>query len=142
MGLRISDKHGVNPSIGKCFWCGEDSGEIILFGKLRDDVEAPRTCMINYEPCTKCEEAMALGVTLVVVSPKPVVDNQAAIHPGHYPTGKWFVVTEDAIRRFVQPEHMVLQILETKKAFVPQEVVDMLGLENVEPTHKNEEDHG
>ena len=33
--IRLSDKHGVNPAIPKCFICGESKNEILLFGKLK-----------------------------------------------------------------------------------------------------------
>lgn len=40
-GIRISEKHGVNPSITICPICGKDTG-IALLGKLKGDEEAPR----------------------------------------------------------------------------------------------------
>lgn len=39
--IRLSPKHGLNPSISVCFFCGEDKNEIILPGKLEGDAEAP-----------------------------------------------------------------------------------------------------
>ncbi len=33
-GIPISQKHGVNPSLVVCIRCGEDTGEIILPGKI------------------------------------------------------------------------------------------------------------
>ena len=56
MGIRLSDKHGVNPTMGVCMWCGEPTGEIALLGKLKGDVEAPRYSTLSYEPCDKCKE--------------------------------------------------------------------------------------
>ena len=41
-GIRLSEKHGVNPSIGVCFYCNQDNGEVVLPGRLPDDREAPR----------------------------------------------------------------------------------------------------
>ena len=40
-GIRVSEKHGVNPSITICPICGKDTG-IALLGKLKGDEEAPR----------------------------------------------------------------------------------------------------
>ena len=52
--ITLSEKHGLNPSIIKCFVCGEDVG-IALMGRLKDDAEAPRECMTG-ELCDKCKE--------------------------------------------------------------------------------------
>ena len=52
--ITISKKHGVNPSINTCFWCGGDKN-IILFGKLPNDAEAPRNVCMDYQPCDKCK---------------------------------------------------------------------------------------
>lgn len=40
-GIRLSEKHGVNPSITVCPICGKETG-IALLGKLKGDEEAPR----------------------------------------------------------------------------------------------------
>lgn len=39
--IRVSEKHGVNPSITICPICGKETG-IVLLGKLKGDEEAPR----------------------------------------------------------------------------------------------------
>lgn len=72
-GIKISEKHGVNPSIVVCPTCGESDG-IALVGALPDDAEAPRQ-MTNPYPCEKCmakfkaEEAVVL-VGMTENSPK------------------------------------------------------------------------
>lgn len=40
-GIRVSEKHGVNPSITICPICGKETS-IALLGKLKGDKEAPR----------------------------------------------------------------------------------------------------
>lgn len=40
-GIRVSEKHRVNPSITICPICGKETG-IALLGKLKGDEEAPR----------------------------------------------------------------------------------------------------
>ena len=37
--IKISQKHGVNPTIPICFWCGKEKNEIALLGKLPGDAE-------------------------------------------------------------------------------------------------------
>lgn len=55
-GIRLSKKHGVNPSLLKCIMCGESIG-VALMGRLKDDAEAPSEC-INGDICDKCNERM------------------------------------------------------------------------------------
>lgn len=53
--IRISEKHGLNPSMIKCPVCGNDDG-IALLGKINsNDDEAPRF-MLNTSPCEKCNQ--------------------------------------------------------------------------------------
>lgn len=49
----LSEKYGVNPSIEICTVCGEDLNNIILFGKLKDDIEAPKQVCLG-GLCDKC----------------------------------------------------------------------------------------
>ena len=41
--IRLSKEHGVNPAIPICYFCGEEKNEIVLAGRLPQDVEAPKT---------------------------------------------------------------------------------------------------
>ena len=50
-GIRVSEKHGVNPSITICPICGKETG-IALLGKLKGDKEAPRRMLSD--PCDDC----------------------------------------------------------------------------------------
>ena len=67
--IKLSPKHGVNPTISICFYCGAEKNEIALLGKIggKNDLEAPRKTVLNYEPCEKCAEIMAKGITLIGV---------------------------------------------------------------------------
>lgn len=51
--IRLSKKHGVNPSVTVCAVCGKDLG-VALFGRLKGDVEAPRK-VFDAEPCDDCK---------------------------------------------------------------------------------------
>lgn len=95
-GIRVSENHGVNPSIIVCAWCGEESG-VALLGKLPGDAEAPKRCVVNYDPCDKCAETWSLGIPIIEVSTHPVEDNQVPIVNGAYPTGRLIVVKKDAV---------------------------------------------
>ena len=43
--MKLSPKHGLNPLIPGCFWCGESKNEIALLGRLPGDAEAPRSAV-------------------------------------------------------------------------------------------------
>lgn len=58
-GIILSDNYGLNASLEKCTLCDKHM-HIILFGKLKDDMEAPKeVCLGNIcEDCfKKLEEA-------------------------------------------------------------------------------------
>ena len=119
--IRLSDKHGVNPSLDICFFCGEATG-VALLGRLRDDEEAPREAVYSYEPCKACTEMMATGFTLVEAATLPYKEGQPPISTVDgtdvYPSGAWVVMKTEAalrifdetvvghVRAFVEPEVM------------------------------------
>lgn len=91
-GIKVSEKYGVNPSMSICVICREPK-EIILFGKLKGDIEAPREILMNIEPCKKCREKyLSKGVLLVENS---IDAKQPEIHP----TGRVIVITDDAYKK-------------------------------------------
>jgi len=90
-GIKISEKHGVNPSLEQCFFCGEPKG-IILFGRLKEDAEAPREVCLNHEPCDKCKGYMEQGVMLVSVK-----DGSDRKNPCR--TGAIAVIKEEAVKK-------------------------------------------
>ena len=79
-GIVLSEKYGVNPSVIKCFYCGEDSG-VALFGtgfkkkvmhgdgrEYLETVEAPHCVgVIDMAPCSKCEEYMKMGIIVISI---------------------------------------------------------------------------
>ena len=96
-GIRVSEKHGVNPTIPICAFCGKEKNEIVLLGRLPGDAEAPRTAIVNYEPCDECKAQWAQGVAIIEVSRFPFTDGQPPISNGAYPTGRVAVVREEAL---------------------------------------------
>jgi hypothetical protein len=65
-GITLSEKHGVNPSLDTCVWCGEPKG-LILFGRLPKDKEAPKQVATDWEPCDKCKAQWSQGVAILEV---------------------------------------------------------------------------
>lgn len=91
--LRVSDKHGFNPCLNVCFFCGKDK-ELLLFGKLKGDAKAPKRAMANYIPCDECKKKMANGravieVTLTDTGSMPIID-------GAWPTGRWCIISKES----------------------------------------------
>lgn len=117
--IRLSQKHGVNPTIPLCFWCGQEKNEIALLGRLKGDAEAPRNLCLDYEPCDTCKKNMASGVTLMEAVHTPLHEGMPAIQKDCYPTGRWLVLKREAAKRMFNVEVK-------DKAFLDPEAFDML----------------
>lgn len=63
-GIRLSKKHGLNPSILVCPICGKESG-LALCGKMKGDAEAPRY-MLDNKPCNDCKEKFEDGYVAIM----------------------------------------------------------------------------
>jgi len=98
MSIRLSEKHGVNPSVQKCFYCQKDVW-VVLFGRLLGDAEAPRTVVMDHEPCDDCKEVMSRGVILISIDEKKSEGDMQ----NPYRTGGWCAVSDDLIRRLITP---------------------------------------
>ena len=103
-GIRFSQKHGLNPSLDICFWCGEVKG-LALCGKLKGDVEAPKQMVTSLEPCDKCKERFKKGVHLIEVTDdgSRFGDNKAFAFTDmegkpHWPTGRYVVMKPEAVK--------------------------------------------
>lgn len=119
----LSEKHGVNPAISKCFFCGQDKNEILLLGKLKGDAEAPKGMAFDQEPCDQCKDYMKQGIILISVDEKKSKNDLK----NPYRTGGWVVVTDDYIKRVVDPP-LRDTLLKKRVGFVPDEAWEMLGL--------------
>ena len=125
--IRLSPKHGVNPSLGVCFVCNEESGEVILPGRMRGDAEAPRKAVWHKEPCPKCEKWMKAGVILISVKDgEPDRENP-------YRTGGWCVIKDEAIKRMPIDEDVRAGLLSKRMGFLEDAAWDALGIPR-EPT--------
>ena len=106
--IKLSPKHGVNPTIPLCAWCGEPKNEIALLGHIGDrrkgeDLEAPRNCVLDYAPCEHCQEQWSAGVAILeatTVRPTPYrppiqKDGDTEI----YPTMRLVVIKTEAAER-------------------------------------------
>lgn len=104
--IKISKKHGVNPTVPICFWCGKEKNEIALLGRLPGDAEAPRSMWIpgDYEPCGDCLELRKRGIDLIEVDDRPVLHPKQPPYHGCYPTGRHTILTENGVRAIFSSE--------------------------------------
>lgn len=115
--MKLSPKHGLNPTISVCFFCGQDKGEIIISGYLKGDAEAPKRAIANYEPCDECKKQMSRGTLVIEVSTE---DNGAPhIQEGAWPTGRWCVIKHTACQHLFGEVHdkVLLEDLVYNKLF-------------------------
>ena len=98
-GIKISPKHGLNPTIPVCFWCGKQKNEIALMGRMKDDIEAPKNMVLDYVPCEECQNHMAMGVAVLEASDHPNTEGQPPMQEGVYPTSRFVVVTTECADR-------------------------------------------
>lgn len=115
--IRVHPKYGLNPTLAVCWWCGKDTGEVVLLGAAYKG-EAPHRMVVHREPCPTCTENMKLGITLI----------EAADSNGKpEPTGRWCVIREEAAER-VFKEPMLTNVLRARKAFVTPDAWQQLGI--------------
>jgi hypothetical protein len=125
-GVRLSEKHGLNPCIPKCFWCGEDKNEIALLGRLPNDAEAPCSVILDYEPCDKCKEEHAKGILVLVVDHKPFTQGQPPMCKDAerlyvYPSGQYVLLSEEFVMQWIIDEDLLKTTLEHRKMFIDEE---------------------
>ena len=120
--IRLSPKHGVNPMVMQCFYCGGDAG-IALLGLLKGDAEAPRKAVLDQRPCQKCEDLMEQGIMLISVDEARTTDRE-----NPYRTGKLCVIKDEALERITQSRELFEQIAKRRVAFVPDDAWAKLGL--------------
>jgi hypothetical protein len=79
--LRLSPKHGVNPSLLACFACSEDTG-VALLGRIRKPIPTPGRPVIHHDDddfdakaprrirdhtlCARCKEVLASGAVILI----------------------------------------------------------------------------
>ena len=90
--ITLSPKHGLNPSLLKCFACGRDIG-IAILGKMKDDQEAPKEATTPNTFCEQCQSVIAQDGLLVI----SVRDGETGNNP--YRTGKMVGITKEAKER-------------------------------------------
>jgi hypothetical protein len=132
MSIRLDEKHGVNPTMSQCFFCGKDK-DVLLIGKPKKEMYEQGLCesdgrmktrigVIDMEPCNECADYMKQGIILISVK------NEDVNSKNPYRTGGWVVVKEDALDNSLTDPEMLRQIKKVRFCFVPDNAWDYLGL--------------
>ena len=93
--IKLSPKHGVNPSILHCFICGKETG-LVLLGKLKGDAEAPHDISDSNELCDDCKKALEKGKFILEVE-----NNSDENNPKR--TGRYVCIKKDALPNIKGP---------------------------------------
>ena len=128
--IHLSEKHGVNPSIMHCWFCGEDKG-IALVGVLPNDEQAPKDAIYDREPCDKCVEMMKQGV-MIIETP----DGETGKDPKR--TGRLWVLKDSAIRKMIKNKDALEDVLNHRMCFMHEQVTKSLGLPREVPKKPEE----
>lgn len=129
--VKLSPKHGVNPTIPICFWCGKEKNEVALLGQInKEDTEAPKRVIMDYEPCEQCKELFSMGIHIIGVSTEPIVETMFPIVNDDniklYPTGSMFVSTEEWVTSFLtanNQQSMLENVLSSRVLMLPDTIV-------------------
>lgn len=123
--IKLSPKHGLNPSVETCAWCGGTKG-IALMGRLKGDAEAPKCITMNYEPCDDCAEKWKMGIVAIEVSNHPLSEGQPPMDENAYPTGRYVVIKREAMERMIADDALRERILKHGKMFMAPDTFEML----------------
>lgn len=99
-GIKLSPKHGVNPSILHCICCGKEYG-IAMLGRLKGDQEAPRD--ISKGLCDDCEGVLKQGGAMFI----EVLDGETGNNP--HRTGRIIGVSK-AFKERNHLEHPIMYL--------------------------------
>lgn len=96
MGIRLSKKYGLNPSMDTCFICGKETGIVIFGTSYKDEkgktARAPmRTCTGGL--CDDCKKIIDEGGIFFIA----VKDEESGKNP--YRTGQICALKEEAVQR-------------------------------------------
>lgn len=123
--IRISPKHGLNPTIPICPFCGKERQEIAIMGRVggKEDIEMPMYAIIDFEPCDECKAAMDQGITLIMATQNKYKSSGILLdaNQGMYFEGHWAVIKEEGIKRAISDKNMLEQVLKARRAYLDEE---------------------
>jgi len=127
--IRISPKHGLNPTIPVCFHCGQQKNEIALLGKLKNDAEASKYTVLDYEPCDACKEqikseyVMLTGVTPIQPDARMPITKMDGKE--YYPTES-IKIRERILGDIFPSEELVSSLKDKRRGFIEDAALQSL----------------
>lgn len=116
-GIRLSEKHGVNPSLIVCMLCGKETGAIALLGKLKGDAEAPKYIHTG-DICDNCKKKLEDEKQRVFVNLK---ENKYITLPDSCLSKDYLSRVKDTRVIYLPADNFKIIEDELKKASMPEE---------------------
>lgn len=124
--MKLSEKHGLNPAICCCYFCGRPKNKIVLTGAQGDrwakkngypNGEMPMFIMLagDIEPCDKCKER---GIAIAEVES----DENRKL------TFRRWLVKEEIIRKLLEHSPMISRVLKSRVMVIPKALSQTIGL--------------
>lgn len=118
-GIILSKKHGLNPTIVACPYCGEAKNQLLLTGLEGEkwakkhgieSGEMPKYVLLedDIEPCDECKKA---GVAMVEVDSE---ENKT-------PTGRKWLIKEDVVKWLFEDPDTLKEVL-NKRIFLMDKI--------------------
>lgn len=118
---RTPEKNSLGVAMIRCYFCGEPKG-IIMNTRLRPNlarkVEQAHNKVVDMEPCDKCKEWMKKDIILIGVKDEDK----------NYRTGRFAVVTENAIQEMLAGTKALKPVLQQRVAFIDETTWHAVGL--------------
>lgn len=126
MSTYLHPEHGLNPSMGACYFCGADTGELLLLGANKGEQAALRT-MVPGKACKRCKSTIDNGGILLVcvVEDAPPRDRECTR------AGKMLAITKESFLQLGVHEPLRSEIVRAGAVFLPQKVWTHWGLDEV-----------
>lgn len=144
--IKLSPKHGVNPTIPMCFWCGKEKNEVALMGRIdKEDSQMPMHVIMDYEPCDECKNLFSQGIQVIGFTETPAVKGMFPIVRTEqntlYPTGSMFVAREEWVKEFLtanDSQEMIENVISKRQLLLPEKIVLEI-IEDAKDIEKEEE---
>ena len=134
--IRLSKKHGLQPTMPLCYYCGKAKGTIALLGHAgdalaraigRSDGEMPKEVWLpgDIDPCDSCAK---IGVGIVeVMDDMDGMSSKQAAHKGL--TGNRWLVKDSMIEQLMadDPEKLA-EVLQKRVVIITEQASEKLGL--------------
>lgn len=128
--IRLSPKHGLNPSAMQCFYCGDDIG-VAVPGLLKGDRKAPRKAVWDMTPCDKCTAVMKIGVIFCEIDNDLTKDRD-----NPYRTGRLIALSEEGVRHLIGNQEKLEQLLKQRFCWIGKEEWEAVGFNEMFEQHK------